>query len=71
MNGGETERGAPSLFLTTGGSARTSQINRHQMGVLCQSIPAVVGRTRGSTLLVRVENVVLRLHFHMARVSAI
>jgi hypothetical protein len=30
-----------------------------------------LGRTRGSTLLVRVEDVVLRLHFHMARVSAI
>jgi hypothetical protein len=27
--------------------------------------------TRGSTLLVRVENVVLRLHGHMARVSAV
>jgi hypothetical protein len=30
-----------------------------------------LGRTRGSTLLVRVEDVVLCLHFHMARVSAI
>jgi hypothetical protein len=30
-----------------------------------------VGGTRGSTLLVRVEDVVLRLHGHMARVSAV
>ena len=30
-----------------------------------------VGGTRGSTLLVRVENVVLRLHGHMACVSAV
>jgi hypothetical protein len=29
------------------------------------------GGTRGSTLLVRVEDVVLRLHGHVARVSAI
>jgi hypothetical protein len=30
-----------------------------------------VGGSRGSTLLVRVEDVVLRLHGHMARVSAV
>jgi hypothetical protein len=30
-----------------------------------------VGGTRGSTLLVRVEDVVLRLHGRMARVSAV
>ena len=30
-----------------------------------------IGDTRGSTLLVRVEDVVLRLHGHMARVSAV
>src|SRR6266436_1979386 len=30
-----------------------------------------VGGTRGSTLVVRVEDVVLRLHGHMARVSAV
>jgi hypothetical protein len=30
-----------------------------------------LGPTPSSTLLVRVEDVVLRLHFHMARVSAI
>jgi hypothetical protein len=36
-----------------------------------QGLERGVGGTRGSTLLVRVEDVVLRLHGHMARVSAV
>jgi hypothetical protein len=67
-------------------SAEFSHDERHPLGAaLFYSCTAVenyngrevktrvlhVGGTRGSTLLVRVEDVVLRLHGHMARVSAI
>jgi hypothetical protein len=67
-------------------SAEFSHDERHPLGAaLFYSCSAVenyngrevktrvlhVGGTRGSTLLVRVEDVVLRLHGHMARVSAI
>src|SRR5258705_13118137 len=37
----------------------------------CDADYRCVGRTRGSTLLVGVENGVLRLHGHMARVPAV
>src|SRR4029077_8213493 len=49
-----------------GGAALSADYNGRSVkaGYLCQG-------TRGSTLLVRVEDVVLRLHGHMARVSAI
>jgi hypothetical protein len=67
-------------------SAEFSHDERHPLGAaLFYSCTAVenyngrevktrvlhVGGTRGSTLLVRVEDVVLRLHGQMARVSAI